>query len=565
MKIGKLSEPKKMPGKKSMLAKKRIILGGVALSALLILFGCAAQSTQQSTQQSSAMESSEPSAAVATGEPRESATQPVQPVATPAGQAEDMPTALPVRFQKPSYLIKDTGFGEEAAREDAELALKVGADISTTTGPVPLRDIMKSLGSLHNMNVSWASDVDQYVYIDVDIRANDDFFIAIDNMLRQVDYFYELKGNTIIVKFKETKKFHVALPPRIKGQTNINTSGGTTTNTDADNSRWEIIRSNLDQILDIWAQRYKAPPSAKPLEEGEEGEEAEVPVKVASTITQTQSGFYSVDPALGLITVTAPRPLLDKVQVYVETLKEEMYKQISIEAKILEVTLEKSSEKGIDWSSLLKDSSFNLNMSFGDAGRVYPDPGGFLDTITLGTKSFELILDALESQGTTKVLANPRISVMNGQPAVIYVGDNVTYISEVETTADTGTVTTAVTTAQVVSGLRLEVYATIMSDDEIVMSIIPMISQLEEPIEYRQFGLNQVGLPYVRERTMNSIVRLKNGEMLIVGGLIQSVESDAGSNIAGLGKIPGLKYLFGNKEENLVRKELVILLRPRIM
>jgi general secretion pathway protein D/MSHA biogenesis protein MshL len=242
-----------------------------------------------------------------------------------------------------------------------------------------------------------------------------------------------------------------------------------------------------------------------------------------------------------------------------------MYKQISIEAKILEVTLEKSSEKGIDWSSLLKDSSFNLNMSFGDAGRVYPDPGGFLDTITLGTKSFELILDALESQGTTKVLANPRISVMNGQPAVIYVGDNVTYISEVETTADTGTVTTAVTTAQVVSGLRLEVYATIMSDDEIVMSIIPMISQLEEPIEYRQFGLNQVGLPYVRERTMNSIVRLKNGEMLIVGGLIQSVESDAGSNIAGLGKIPGLKYLFGNKEENLVRKELVILLRPRIM
>ena len=565
MKIGKLSEPKKMPGKKSMLAKKRIILGGVALSALLILFGCAAQSTQQSTQQSSAMESSAPSAAVATGEPRESATQPVQPEATPAGQAEDMPTALPVRFQKPSYLIKDTGFGEEAAREDSELALKVGADISTTTGPVPLRDIMKSLGSLHNMNVSWASDVDQYVYIDVDIRANDDFFIAIDNMLRQVDYFYELKGNTIIVKFKETKKFHVALPPRIKGQTNINTSGGTTTNTDADNSRWEIIKSNLDQILDIWAQRYKAPPSAKPLEEGEEDKEAEVPVKVASTITQTQSGFYSVDPALGLITVTAPRPLLDKVQVYVETLKEEMYKQISIEAKILEVTLEKSSEKGIDWSSLLKDSSFNLNMSFGDAGRVYPDPGGFLDTITLGTKSFELILDALESQGTTKVLANPRISVMNGQPAVIYVGDNVTYISEVETTADTGTVTTAVTTAQVVSGLRLEVYATIMSDDEIVMSIIPMISQLEEPIEYRQFGLNQVGLPYVRERTMNSIVRLKNGEMLIVGGLIQSVESDAGSNIAGLGKIPGLKYLFGNKEENLVRKELVILLRPRIM
>jgi general secretion pathway protein D/MSHA biogenesis protein MshL len=566
MKIGQLSKPKKKPGKKSMLAKKRILLCGVALSALLILSGCAAKSTQQ--QQSSVMESSAPSApsgSSVAGEPRESTAQPVQPEITPAAHAADVPTALPVRFQKPSYLIKDTGLGEEAAGVDEELTLKVGADISTTAGPVPLRDIMKSLGSLHNMNISWASDVDQYVYIDVDIRANDDFFVALENMLRQVDYFYELKGNTIIIKFKETRKFHVALPPRIKGQANINTSGGTTTNTDADNSRWEIIRSNLDQILDIWAQRYKPPPSAKPSEEGEEGEEEKAPVIQTATITQTQSGFYSVDPALGLITVTAPRPLLDKVQIYVDTLKEEMYKQISIEAKILEVTLDKNSEKGIDWSSLFKDSAFNFNATFGNNGQIYPDAGNFLDTLTLGNKSFSLVLDALESQGTTKVLANPRISVMNGQPAVIYVGDNVTYISEVETTQDEGVVTTSATTAQVVSGLRLEVYATIMSDDEIVMSIIPMISQLEEPIEYRQFGLNQVGLPFVRERTMNSIVRLNNNEMLVVGGLIQSVETDAGSNVVGLGKLPGMKYIFGNKEDSILRKELVILLRPSIL
>ena len=558
MKIGQRSKSKNMLGKKSMLATKRILLSGVALSALLILCGCASKSTQQPVDMGSSVTSE---TAAIPGEPRESATQPVQPEATPTVQAEEAPTALPVRFQKPSYLIKDTGSGEEAASVDEELALKVGADLTTTAGPVPLRDIMKRLASLHGMNVSWASDVDQYVYIDVDIRANDDFFIAIENMLRQVDYFYELKDNTIIVKFKETRKFHVALPPRIKGQASINTSGGTTTNTDADNSRWEIIKNNLDQILQIWAQRYKPPPSAKPAEDGEE--EAMPPQ--GATITQTQSGFYSVDPSLGLITLTAPRPLLDKVEIYVDTLKEEMYKQISIEAKILEVTLEKSSEKGIDWSGLLKDSAFNFSATFGNGGQIYPDSGGFLDTITLDAKSFSLILDALESQGTTKVLANPRISVMNGQPAVIYVGDNVTYISEVETTTDEGVVTTSATTAQVVSGLRLEVYATIMSDNEIVMSIIPMISQLEEPIEYRQFGLNQVGLPFVRERTMNSMVRLNNGEMLIVGGLIQSVETDDGSNIVGLGKIPGLKYIFGNKAEGLVRKELVILLRPRIL
>jgi len=563
MKIEQLSMPKKRLGKKSMLAKKRVLLAGVAVSAMLILSGCAYQSTQSSGMESSATSGTAVAAEVP-GEPRESAVQPVQPeIASPAVAEEETGRSLPVRFQKPSYLIKDTSLAADAADVDDELTLKVGADITTTSGPVTLRDIMKRLAALHNMNVSWASDVDQYVYIDVDIRASDDFFIALENMLRQVDYFYEIKGGTIIVKFKETRKFHVALPPRIKGQTSINTSGGTTTNTDSDNTRWESIKTSLSQILDIWAQRYEPPPTAAPKSAANADEKEEAPKK--ATLTKTSSGFYSVDPALGLITVTAPRPLLDKVQIYVDTLKEEMYKQINIEAKILEVTLDKGSNKGIDWSSLFSASPFNVSATFGNAGQVYPDSGGIFDTITLGTKSFDIVLDALEEQGTTKVLSNPRISVMNGQPAVIYVGDNVTYISEVETTIDEGTVTTSVTTAQVVSGLRLEVYATIMSNDEIVMSIIPMISQLEEPIEYRQFGTNQVGLPYIRERTMNSIVRLNNGEMLIVGGLISSVESDNSSKVAGLGDIPGLKYIFGNKGDSLVRKELVILLRPRIL
>jgi general secretion pathway protein D/MSHA biogenesis protein MshL len=497
------------------------------------------------------------------GEPRESATEPLQTGASaPPVPHIERERALPVRFQKPSYLIKDTGRDERGVVDEEEFAVKVGADIVTFAGPATLRDIMKQLAALHNMNVSWASDVDQYVYVDVDIRADEDFYTAIENMLRQVDYFHEVQGNTIVVKFKETRKFHVALPPRIQGQPTINTAGGSSTNTDSDNTRWEIIRDNLEQVLDIWAQRYKAPPSAKPADDEEE--EQALPPQGA-VLTKTSSGFYSIDPSLGLITVTAPRPLLDKVEIYVESLKEEMYRQITIEAKILEVTLDKDSQKGIDWSELLRDGLFNFTVNFGNEGQIYPDSGGFIDTITLEAKSFSLVLDAIEEHGLTKVLANPRISVMNGQPAVIYVGDNVTYINEVETTTDEGVVTTAVTTAQAVSGLRLEVYATIMSDDEIILSMIPMISQLEEPIEYRTFGLNQVGLPEIRERTMNSIVRLKNNEMLIVGGLISSATIDDTTQVIGLGKVPGLGWLFKSKTDALIRKELVILLKPSII
>lgn len=566
MKIEQLLKPNKMSGKKSMLATRRVLLAGVAASAMFILLGCVAQSTQTSSgMEPSATATS--STAIA-GEPQENTIQPVEQETTalPAA-AEEAESSLPVRFQKPSYTIKDIGLSDETAPGGEELTMMVGADITTTEGPVPLRDIMKQLAALHKMNISWASDVDQYVYVDVNMRADEDFFKALDNMLRQVDYFYEMDGNTIVIKFKETRKFHVALPPRIKGQANINTSGGTTTNTDSDNSRWDDIEKNLKAILNNWSDRYQPPPSAKPEPETnqEEGEAETAVAPKGSTLTKISSGFFSVDRALGLITVTAPRPLLDKVRIYVDNLKEEMYKQINIEAKILEVTLEKGDNKGIDWSSLLKGSAFNFTAAFGTGGQIYPNSGRFLDTLTLDAKAFDLVLDALESQGTTKVLSNPRLSVMNGQPAVIYVGDNVTYISKVDTTINEGTVTTSVTTAQAVSGLRLEVYATVMNDDEIVMSIIPMISELDQPIEYKQFGTNQVGLPEIRERTMNSMVRLNNGEMLIVGGLISSTDIQNKSNVPILGKIPGMKYIFGNKGDSLVRKELVVLLRPKIL
>ncbi len=540
-----------------MLAKKRILLGVCVTTLLLMLMGCASTSTQQSADMSTPLITEE---AVA-GEPRESATEPVQAEAA-AAPVMETERALPVRFQKPSYFVSDLGADEEGMAEDEELSMMVGADIVTLAGPATLRDIMKQLAALHNMNISWASDVDQYAYVDADIRADEDFYTAIQNMLRQVDYFHEIKDNTIVIKFKESRKFHVALPPRIMGTSTINTSGGTTTNVTADTTRWDSIRSNLDQVLDIWAQRYKPPPSAKPSDDEEEGIKPQ-----GATLTQTTSGFYSVDPSLGLITVTAPRPLLDKVELYIKNLKEEMYKQILIEAKILEVQLNHDNQTGIDWSELLSGSAFNFTASFGKDSQIYNDSSfnKFVDTITLEAKNFSLVIDAMQEYGDTRVLANPRISVMNGQPAVIYVGDNVTYISEVETTTDEGTVTTSATTAQAVSGLKLEVYATIMDDDEIILSLIPMISRLTLPIEYRQFGLNQIGLPEIRERTMNTIVRLKDGEMLVVGGMITSVTDKSGNKVIGLGSIPGLGKIFGTHGDSSLRSELVILLKPRIL
>ncbi|HFQ80268.1 MAG TPA: pilus (MSHA type) biogenesis protein MshL, partial [Desulfobacterales bacterium] len=337
------------------------------------------------------------------------------------------------------------------------------------------------------------------------------------------------------------------------------------------------IRTNLDKILEIWS----APPpttsvstaSLATLAAGSPGtgSAAARPVIQLTPAANTPApapapdagkGYYTIDQPIGLITVTAPPSLLKKVSSYLDNLRHELYRQISIEAKIVEVTLTKDDTTGINWNDLLS-SSFGFNVDFQQMSSSSTH-GQFL---TIDNKSFSLILDAMKQQGHVEVLSSPKISVMNGQPAMISVGQNVKYVDSVSSTTDgtTGSVTYTVNTASVMSGLGMGVVATIGDNNEVILSLTPVTSQLSEPIEYKVFGSNQVGLPKVSLREMNTIVRVKSGEMLVVGGLIDNSSSYSDNHVSGLGKIPGIGKLFRNDGTVLSKKELVILLRPRII
>jgi len=132
---------------------------------------------------------------------------------------------LPVRYQQTAYIAAATEADKELGTEADQVAIKVGANIVSTRGPQPLWDIMKRLAHLKGMNVSWASDVNRDVKVDVNIRADDNFFDAIDNLLRQVDYFHEVVGKTIIVRYRETKNFHINFPD-VHGHYNAVVMGG---------------------------------------------------------------------------------------------------------------------------------------------------------------------------------------------------------------------------------------------------------------------------------------------------------------------------------------------------
>ena len=503
---------------------------------------------------------------------------------------------LPVRFQKPAYMLGDTSAQNIGAGNAEGLTIPVGADISSNTGPVALRDIMKRLAALKGMNISWASDVDQMAMVDVDIRAEDDFFKSLDNILRQKDYFQEVQGNTIVVKYRETRKFHVAMP-FLKSSYNTGVGGDVLggsvatsglkgniqlTSEKNDFDIWENVRKNLDQILDIWEETVPPPAAAATGSAAQTGyaqpPAATPPAPAAATSkrnVQAGKGYYSIDKPIGLITVTAPRPLVEKIAVYLENLKKELYRQISIEAKIVEVSIDNTESRGIDWTNFLTGKNVDFTL-FGPNGIIYDaetanSGGRVVSKIALaaGANPFSLALNFLDTQGDTNVLANPKLSIMNGQPGLITAGDSVKYIDKVESRVDgtTGAVTYTVTTATLMSGIGMSVIGTIMDNDEIILTLTPVTSKLEgNEVEYITGWGGGIGVPRIKLREMNTTVRIKSGQVMVVGGLIDNAESGIGSNkVPFLGDIPLLGKLFSHSAKSTKKSELVIMLQPKIL
>ena len=562
------------------------------------------------------------------------------------------PAQLPVRYQNPGFVtVEDDKVDADLAKDEQEYQIKVGANIRSTRGPQPLWDILKRMAMLKGMSVSWSSDVEQDVLVDVDISANDNYFEAIDNLLRQVDYFHKVEGSTIIIKYKETKTYHVAMPfTRQLYETatggNILGSGDETSSVEGTirlDSRgnefdiWMNIELNLKAILDVWTTKAGTTGGTTAAisnsgvvvasDAAGTSEDRAIMDLSATRMVSATGNKYIIDKPVGLITVHAPKPLQDKIESYFDTLKHELYKQVTIEAKIIEVQLEDSSTLGIDWNLLLRSLSFggsvalgksydkdtadttdknnsisrNITDAFGssnisndtgttsESSRIY---NSTLDTVagaastaatimtggasnlaggilSLSDFNFADFLHALSEQGNTSILANPKLSVMNGQPALITVGRNVTYIDSIESDVTAGTTVTTnytVNTERILSGVGLSLTPVIRDDNEIIMNLVPVTSVLEEPIEYRQVGLGEVGLPIINVREMSSMVKVKDGEMLVIGGLISTVESTEGENLfPGLANVPVLKYLTGFETKVLRKRELIILLRPRII
>ncbi len=542
-------------------------------------------------------------------------------------------TIMPDIRWNPSFTVKDVPINYN---DKGLPPLKVGADIFSNGGTVAIGEVMSRLTELKGFSLSWANDVDQTAQVAVNIRAKDDYWKAIDNILRQQDYFFKVKGNTIFIKYKDTRRFYLPIPfLSTSYSTNVGgdligssgasgmVSGTVSLGHTAQNiDIWQTLKENLDKILNLATMSTPSviKPAIKTASEDEEaiirqecknrfprqparqnrcieaglknktsssgkGENGEVEkgqadasnggagLKVISAPKRSREGFfYTIDRPLGIITVTAPRSILEQVKSYLDNLNRELSKQVIIEAKILEVRLERRHSTGVDWTDLMKNSKFSFNVNFGSGGQLYPKEGvKFISSVSMQPKAFTLLVDALSEYGKVKVLSNPKLTLMNGQAAMLTVGESISYIDNVESTVDsvTGIVTYTVNTQSILSGIGFSVMAQIAKDDEVVLHITPVTSQLQEPIEYRTFGSSvsssEVGLPRINLREISTMAKVKNGQFLIIGGLIDEIKDKKETKVPVVGDIPVIGNAFKSTKDYSNKRELIILLRPQVV
>ncbi|WNC72896.1 pilus (MSHA type) biogenesis protein MshL [Thalassotalea psychrophila] len=279
-----------------------------------------------------------------------------------------------------------------------------------------------------------------------------------------------------------------------------------------------------------------------------------------------------VSPQAGLITVKALPNEIKALESFIEQSQQHLRRQVIIEAKILEVTLNDDYQQGISWAAIGDVDSGNVGFtSTGNiAGNGISSVIGGGGSLALSGTDFSGLITLLSTQGKVQVLSSPRVTATNNQKAVIKVGEDEYFVTEVSSTTITGNATTVTPEIELTpffSGIALDVTPQINESGEVILHVHPSVTVTTEQLKSLTFNQEDISLPLAKSRVRESdtIVKAKSGEVIVLGGLIESSKSEIESKTPYLGDIPFLGELFTNRSESIVKKELVILLKPVVI
>ncbi len=330
----------------------------------------------------------------------------------------------------------------------------------------------------------------------------------------------------------------------------------------------------------------------------ENGSEMENPLTGSYSITGTTSGraqdiykelekgiskrlgegsSYMLNSATGTLMVTGDPESVHAVEEYINALRKKYCRQVLIEMKILEVILDQRHEFGVDWDRIRASINENPLNTSGTSGNIVSEVIG--DSVLYGFAisgeyySFAAALRALQDYGTITALSNPRIKVMNGQPALLSVGKSMSYIRTVQYQktyqGNFETLTPDVQIGTLFNGLLLGVTPVVEDGGYVNLHITPIksdvVSVKEETVGDSDNNI-KITLPTVALREASTVLRARSGDLVMLGGLIDERNRNGSKGLPWLGNLPGpMGYLFGYKSEDVQKVELVILLRLQVI
>ncbi|MGH7619585.1 MAG: type II secretion system protein GspD [Gemmatimonadaceae bacterium] len=290
----------------------------------------------------------------------------------------------------------------------------------------------------------------------------------------------------------------------------------------------------------------------------------------ATTASFADGSTVVISPISGLINVTAMPDKLRDVEAFLNDFQASVLRQVMIEAKIVEVTLNKTFQFGIDWNvvNAAGKTAFSLHndattQTTGNAGNVTFSLNG-------GSTQINAVLNALESQGAVAVLSNEKTTALNNQRAIFNVTTDEVFFSVTRTPllGPNGAVISIenqVIPQQISVGVVLDVLPQISADNILTMDIRPAVTSIARVDSITLADGTSTSAPVIARREGDTIARLRAGETMVIGGLVQTRKENTVGGIPWLKDIPLIGTLF--KQINLTdaRSELVVFLTPTIL
>ncbi|EGA71787.1 MSHA biogenesis protein MshL [Vibrio sinaloensis DSM 21326] len=306
---------------------------------------------------------------------------------------------------------------------------------------------------------------------------------------------------------------------------------------------------------------------------------------VAQLIGSGSGQSVVVTPQASVITVRAYPDEVREVREFLGVSQQRMQRQVILEAKILEVTLSDGYQQGINWSKAFSSNGTNYSIGQGSIvkdgnGDILPAvlPGldaigtllGGQTNLVISSGSFDAVLSFMATQGDLNVLSSPRVTASNNQKAVIKVGTDeyyVTDLSSVVGSGDNSEPSPEVELTPFFSGISLDVTPQIDDQGNVLLHVHPAVIDVDEQVKEIGFGDTRITLPLARSsiRESDSVIRAQDGDVVVIGGLMKSNTIDQVSKVPFLGDVPALGHLFRNTTKLTQKTELVILLKPTVV